>query len=199
MGAEFSKGGCVQFSFELPPSATSNKNQAKSHAWMPAPVPRCADISLIRGPVLMGVPLGDGTACDCIGGVGGGGGGGGREGDCCCKSQILVLKTHLAQPRGGDNFSFCPGEQSALTVLGCSGGSLTPREGAGLYCTTWRSLILARIPVAPVQKQEASTGHSCYQVVQRSHFWQNSSVATFVPITLHSLSFLRCWYLPVTL
>lgn len=128
----------------------------------------------------------------------GGGGGGGREGDCCCKSQILVLKMHLAQPRGGDN-SFCPGEQSALTVLGCSGGSLTPREGAGLYCTTWRSLILARIPVAPVQKQEASTGHSCSQVVQRSHFWQNFSVATFVPITLYSLSFLRCWYLPVTL
>lgn len=41
MGDEFSKGGCVQFSFELPPSATSNKNWAKSHAWMPTPVPRC--------------------------------------------------------------------------------------------------------------------------------------------------------------
>lgn len=77
--------------------------------------------------------------------------------DCCCEGQVSVLKRHLVQTLWGDS-SFCPGQQSALMVLGCSGGSLTSREGAGLYCTTWRSLILARSPAAPVCRRGCQHG-----------------------------------------
>lgn len=66
--------------------------------------------------------------------------------NCCGEGGVSGLKHHLVQPQWGGS-SLCSGQLSPLVELGLSGGSLAPREGAGLYCSTVRALILARSPV----------------------------------------------------